>query len=132
MSAFTLSNKHITAMLSMSGPRYPGDGASYYWNNEAHAFNGHAQEIGQKLVDQNWRSVNYRYDENEPAPRYAYEHPAMQVTPVQVIKACNCYNYQSCETPDWPETEAYAIMRALRERAINSLPGYKDAKWSID
>jgi hypothetical protein len=44
---------------------------------------------------------------------------------------CDCYAYQACETSDWHETEAYAIMQYLKQRAIRNLPGYDDAKGDI-
>ncbi len=58
-------------------------------------------------------------------------YTARHYLPVEIIKACDCYDYQSCETPDWKDTEAYAIMQMLRKRAIYSLPGYEEAAWEI-
>ena len=130
MSAFIVGNKHISAMMQAASPRYPGDTVSYYWNDEPHYFGGHSQEIGQKLVDENYRSVNYRYNE-DTQPETFKNIPQRRFSPVELIKACDCYNYQSCETPDWKETEAYAIMQMLRERAIDNLPGYSEAAWQI-
>ena len=132
MSAFIVGNKHINAMLKAASlNRYPGDGAHYYWNGESYYFNGNSHIIGQKLVDENYRSVNYRYTEQEEPEQFKSMVLHAEYTPVQIIKACDCYNYQSCETPDWRETEAYAIMTALRERAIDMLPGYDEADWNI-
>ena len=54
-----------------------------------------------------------------------------QCTPVEIIKLCDCYDYQSCETRDWETTEAFAICAALRAAAIDSLPGYEDAPWGL-
>ena len=119
-------------LLAASLSRHPGDGARYYWNDECRYFNGNSQDIGQKLVDENFRSVNYRYTEQvEPEQFKLMVLLRTKYTPVAIIKACDCYNYQSCETRDWQETEAYAIMTALRERAIDMLPGYDEADWNI-
>jgi hypothetical protein len=132
MSAFIVGNKHISAMLQASQRiRYAGDGASYRWNGQSYYFNGNRQEIGQKLVDENYRSVNHRYGENERPHEFKMEY-LPRFSAVQIIKACDCYNYQTCETPDWKETEAYAISQALRERAIDLLPGYDEAEWAIE
>jgi len=132
MSAFIVGNKHINVMLqAATRNRYPGHGLSYYWNREPHYFNGNTQDIGQKLVDENYRSVNHRYGEQETPDQFKTMVLDKCYTPVEIIKACDCYRYQSCETPDWQDTEAHAIMVALRERAIRLLPGYDDADWGI-
>ena len=132
MSAFTVGNRHINVMLKAASlSRHPGDGARYYWNDESRYFNGSLHTIGQKLVDENFRSVNYRYTKQVEAEQFKSMALRAEYTPVQIIKACDCYNCQACETPDWQETEAYAIMTALRERAIDMLPGYDEADWNI-
>ena len=132
MSTFTLSNEHISAMLSIMYPRYPGDTIYYYYHGEPHYVNGNIHAVGQLLLDENYRSVNYRYSENNPAPRFFYR-TLRAYTPVEIIKACDSYRYQSCETDDWEQTEAFAICEAIRERAIDSLPGYDEADtWSIN
>jgi len=129
MSAFIVCDEHISAMLQAAMPRYPGDGSSYYWNNERHSLSGN-YAIGQKLVDENYRSVNYRYDEDEEPRQFEYV-PIRRYEAVEIIKACHCYEYQSCETPGWQETEAYAIVKALTRLATYKLPGYGDAQWEI-
>ena len=130
MSAYIVGNIHISAMLQAATTRNAGYCGGYYWNGEARDFSGHIQEIGQKLVDENYRSVNCRYDENAP-PDIFCNAPLRAYTVVEVIKACQCYEYQSCETEDWEETEAYAIVQALGARAIRMLPGYDAAQWNI-
>ena len=131
MSAFLLTNEHITAILQAAAPRYPGDGAAYYWGGEMRYFGGSRKKIGQKLIDENYRSVNYRYDTNETPPEF---QPAMvrSMTPTEIIKLCHCYEYQTCEPPDWAETEAHAIVAYLKQRSICNLPGYDAAPWAIE
>lgn len=51
------------------------------------------------------------------------------INPVQVLKSCDCYNYQSCEHEGWMASEAHAFIQALREAAIDALPGYEQAVW---
>ena len=131
MSVYAVGNAHITAMLQALSPRYPGDGAFYYWNGLNHPVGGNIHRIAQKLVDENYRSVNYRYGEETQVPKFVYDGKVHAKSPVEIIKACRCYDYQTCETPDWEESEAYAIVRLIESRAINSLPGYDDAEWNI-
>jgi hypothetical protein len=119
MSAYVVSKAHIDAMLSSMSP--------YTRSRNGNNMNA----IGQKLVNQNYRSVNYRYHEHDEPEVYRFKL-RMPLKPVEVIKACDCYAYQSCETPDWEDTEAYKICRQIREDAIHRLPGYEEAPWGID
>lgn len=118
-------------MLQHTAPHYQGDSPAYYWEGGMHYLNGNKQAIGQKLLDENYRSVNHRYGESEKAPIFQSVYPTRRHSPIKIIKLCDCYGYQTCETPDWKDTEAYAIMQMLRERAIHNLPGYDEAGWGI-
>lgn len=62
---------------------------------------------------------------------YSYKQPRRRFSPVEILKAIDCFDYQSCETGDWRETEAYAFCQSLRDDMIGRLPGYSDAAWSI-
>jgi hypothetical protein len=55
-----------------------------------------------------------------------------QAAPVQVVKACNCYDYQSNEHPEWEGSFAQALSEMIRGEAIAALPGYDSAAWGID
>jgi hypothetical protein len=48
-----------------------------------------------------------------------------------VLKAIDCYRYQSCEHPGWASSEAQQFCLALQALAINHLPGYDQAPWDI-
>ena len=134
MSAYLVSDETITGILSaIHISRYQGEQPSYYWNDERHIITS-PRDIGQKLLDENHRSVTARYGEkaNEHWPKRTYRIlSARPVSPVEIIKLCDCYSYQACETNDWSETEAHAIVTALRERAITNLPGYEEAAWGF-
>jgi hypothetical protein len=60
-----------------------------------------------------------------------YRYTRRALSPVEVLKAIDCYEYQSCEHPEWDESEAKAFCDSLRSLQIGMLPGYNDAKWSI-
>jgi len=93
---------------------------------------GTADMVGAMLWEQNYRSVNFRYDEEgwkNAVPDYTYSEFYGKIDPVQVLKAISCYRYQSCESPDWDETEAAAFCDALESYAIKALPGYDAASW---
>lgn len=128
MSAFVVSNETVTGMLEGAKHFIGHNGLYYYWNDEVHYFAGHTKEIGQILVDENYKSVNYRYSEETPSHQFAVM-PIRHLSHVEILKLCDCYTYQACETPDWEESEAYAIVQAIRARVIHTLPGYDEAPW---
>jgi hypothetical protein len=159
MSAFIVSDNHIHALLTagLDNPRY---GALRWFAPESEEPRGDADTqagepwgptaiesanrrrreltrdtadaVGLMLLAQNYASVNYRYDEHEEEPLYRFQELGCTIDPVVVFKAIDCYNYQSCESPDWEETEAYAFCQALRSKMIHALPGYDAAPWGID
>lgn len=129
MSAHVVGNHHISAMLVAARKMPYNMGPNYRYGGDAVFFHGNETAIGQKLLDENYRSVNYRYGEEDEAPKFKMILDR-QWEPVELIKLCDCYIYQTCETPDFRETEAWAIVQALREFAIGSLPGMDEAPWS--
>jgi hypothetical protein len=108
-----------------------------------------AQRIAEGLAQENIRSVAYRYpndaDGDRPGPclldaqiieaaqiyaAHFVKHP-QSLTPIQAIKLVEALDYQSCETPDWPETLAKRQLEWIRSCAIRQLPGYEDAEWKL-
>lgn len=108
-----------------------GDGAPAYYRAVSRSIPTVGYErVGQMLLDENYASVNFRYGQNEaavfiPGDRFA------PVTPIQTLKALDCYEYQSCEHPGWRFSEAHEFCVALRGAAIGHLPGYEDAAWEV-
>lgn len=110
MSAYVHNNQHIIAIIS---------GAQYH-QLEATSINGvycnvgipeHAQLVANILLGENIRSVNYRYDENEPInPGIDFKQDNRALSPLALLKAINSLDYQSCETPDWRETFACKLL----------------------
>ena len=64
--------------------------------------------------------------------RYTARAGARELSPVQVLKACNCLEYQSCEHPGWEDSQARANLEVIRAYAVRQLPGYEDADWTLD
>lgn len=128
MSAFIVNEYHIARLVEYGERK----GLRYYWKETSTPMNGNGQTIFSKLVIANYASVNHRYEENTPPMPGKYECDFDCVlSPVQVIKACDCFDYQSCEVEEYKDTEAANIINAIRDRAISSLPGYEDAEWEI-
>lgn len=82
--------------------------------------------IGQALLDQNYKSINYRYREDTPTPKYNYKY--VDVNEGIIIGCINCYIYQACETENFFESVLYSSLQSLKnamlERMIEA-KGYK-------
>lgn len=101
--------------------------------------------LGDLLVRENLSSIHYRYPdtvanpEDTPGPcnlywlrEYVYEQPTRIPTVVEAFKVIKCYEYQSCEHPEWEDSEAQQICEELRLCLILALPGYEAAPWEWD
>lgn len=115
MSAYVVDLNHIAYLVQAAG--LPSIEAE--------------QQAGQMLWDENVKSVRYRYPKHtvdrEVYPVDTPRFPGFD--PVQVIKACECYAYQSCEPPEWEESDAYAFVEGLKRDVCDRLPGYDKAAW---
>ena len=130
MSAYIVSDKHISAMLTLvSGPEYHGEPKTYYWDCEIISFADNIMAIGQKLLDENYKSVNARYNRNETPHTFSFE--PVEMKPIEIVRLCHCYNYQTCEHDGWDGSEAEEISRQIEHYAIKNVPGYEDAPWGI-
>lgn len=157
MSAWIVSKRLIDYIIT-TARKYDTPGMSLTWhvpfenpkNADWHALSQLYQEnrrelntanyddLGRMLWYQNFLSVAYRYgnrnSEALPGSRYEtykFEHYE-GVDIVTALKQINCYQYQSSETPEWKNTEAYAFTQALKEHLIEKLPGYEEAPWGIE
>jgi hypothetical protein len=119
MSAFICNLSHITAL------------AIYAARNRILGYD-EAVGIGRMLHAENVASVNYRYGEaTKPEFRlcpWATFHPFSRV---QIVKAAYCLDYQSCEHPGWPTSEACRLLAAMIAGDDHHMPGYGEAQWEI-
>lgn len=136
MSAWIVSAHHIDALAYAAVKR----NILYCFRKLSERCESPAK-VGRILLAQCVRSVRLRYpdlpDHDLPGSdarpeNYTYRTPA-RFTPVALVKAVDCLDYQSCEDPAWAESEAYAICEALRIHLIGELPGYESARtWGIE
>jgi len=111
VSAWIVEDEHITVLLNA---------IRQFWASQALVISEwelDLQRIGQMLWEENHRSVNHRYDEDTPTPRYQLRWIEGELHPVAVLKAIGCYEYQSCERPDWQASDACKLCQLLT-RAI--------------
>jgi hypothetical protein len=149
MSAFVLSKKHIDLMVktAVEGPRDRDPQSMWNWGG----FNmlstlgyASANKFGQALVDENLKSIHYRYPDTvadpsgTPGPikryyekRYKFKEYPFALTCVEMLKAIACYEYQTCEHDEWKDSQVYKACQTLTETVVSSLPGYDAAPWGI-
>lgn len=133
MSAFLCSEKHINTLVAYGvhndvSAYILGNAGQKYWQ----AFRKDPDLIAGILTTANVESVNYRYDEDTVLTDVKYTSVATaHLSPIQIVKLCNCYDYQACEVDDYDDSPAASIVRAIREAAIRNVPGYEDAEWCI-
>lgn len=100
------------------------------------------QMLGQLLWDENQRSVNYRHNERDLAPRYEPALIEARLDHRKLYGVVRCYDYQSCEHPGWENSLARGYtyqLTGLMELAHPSLdrefnaPMHDDRfAWAID
>ncbi len=139
MSAFQLPAEHLGAIVRFYLTDCPDHLRGQYRNQRPNRVDAAAMLAS--LAVECHASVRYRYPSGPlPGPITFEDGPVVcddrlrlyqKLTPVQVIKACDCYCYQSCEHPGWDQSEAKHLIECIREAAIALLPGYEAAAWEI-
>ena len=143
MSAYVVDLNHINYLINAA--LETGDGHQtfrFYHNHKWHEVElDNADKYGQMLLDENTRSVSYRYgnEDNTPEqlPGPVDESPIYSYTwnhydgfkPAQVFQSIRCLNYQSCEHESWESSAAYAFLQALTLATIGRVPGFDSAEW---
>ena len=127
MSAWMLSANHINYLVN-----YGLKHAVSFYDEETGrdmCIKDNRQGTVDILTLANAASVNRRYNE---ASAYEYRFVAIEANDaVQVLKACQSYDYQACEVADYRSTIAARIVDEIRREAIRNLPGYEEAKWTL-
>ena len=137
MSAFVVSNFHIVYMLSSYDYSHTRGIINIRCeNNRDISFNLSSlegfEEAANILLSQNYRSVDCRYDQSSFVPKVSWLRiPMYKTEPIQALCACDCYDYQACETPDYQDTLACRIISRIRQCNIRRLPGYDKAQWGL-
>jgi len=134
MSAYLVSDYHINVLVTWAAQQHGMSAVSYYWEGKRRDVRESPRRIASVLFAENVRSVNARYKQCDDPAGFKYKPVALGYTSlkaIDIIKACHCLHYQSCETSDWQETEAFAILEGIERAAVCALPGYEDAGWKL-
>lgn len=133
MSAYVVSDAHIHALINYA----VRENVSYYANkNRVAITRANAEEVGQILLDENYRSVSEVYHdrtETHFGKPESYKFKVGRVLPdaISILKLVQCLDYQSSETDDWETSIAANILAQIKDRAIQRLPGYDNVPWGI-
>ena len=128
MSAFIVTDTHINALVRYASRHK----ITVAYGNPTMRLNvsAHEQEVAQLLIDENIKSVNYRYSEAETS-LIEYDRGAPILSAIEAIKAAQCLRYQSCEHSDYEESIAFKLIETIISDAIPRLEGYESANWAI-
>jgi len=134
MSAFIVTDTHINALVRYASRHklsvFFNRKLGFPFGKEQLKTYGNEQAIAQILLDENVKSVNYRYRDNE-VMTITYDPGAPILTAIQAIKAAQCLKYQSNECDDFEESIAFKLIEAIIADAIPRLEGYESASWAI-
>lgn len=108
MSAFIVNDNTINAVLGF---------ADQYDLNQFGCEDFSA--LGQLLVDENYRSVNHRYGENDTPHTFVYSRYTVPAT--AALQHLACIEYQLCEPKDWEITPAFRLCARLRKKMVDRL-----------
>lgn len=133
MSAFICTKKHINTLVSY-GVRHDasallaGPSGRKHWE----FFKKDPDQIVNILYKTNVDSVQHRYNDTESFKPSKHKPEAIAfISPVAIIKLCDCFHYQASEVENYEDTVTHQIIESVRNSAIDNLPGYKDAPWTI-
>lgn len=94
-----------------------------------------APQVAKILRYENVRSLEARYGAQNAiemganAP-YRYRPVTIDIRPELVLQQIRCLSYQSCETSDWEDTLAHAILEAIEHEAIREITAGQP--WTLD
>jgi len=130
MSAFIVDKEHILYLVEAAS-QYN----TYFQTKSGNRMRNLSSqvEVANLLWKENVLSVNSRYDEKSDVSEITSKDFRVvrwnSFSPVQVIKAVKCYEYQSCEHDGWVDSKSKVFCEALKDDAINELEGYEKAEW---
>jgi len=135
MSCILLSDEHLSALVqklaihAAKGSLSAHGRARFDYDVRTPAG---LSEIGQILRAANGRAYDARYGDADIPAFELVPVPASLLHSVQILKACDCYDYQASDDCDYSSSLAAVIIDRIRYHATSTLPGYADAAWTID
>lgn len=132
MSAYLVNEATINAIVNLSTQF--GKESISIWDAHGVRHEYDATALGKELVAANLISVNTRYPKDKQDLPFNYKFKMdcyWSGRAVEVLKLCDCLEYQSSESVDWEMSRAKKLLEACRARVIRQLPGYSESAWSL-
>jgi hypothetical protein len=135
MSAFMVSKTHIDVVVTLAeragllsfldAPEWPGNGRMT------------PDQLGRALWAANAASVAARYPDDpvmapDQAEIAAYTWRQVAAGPMAALKAIHCLRHQCSSISVFSQTWQDLTLRTIERAAIERLPGYREAPWSIE
>lgn len=126
MSAYVMNGEEIDTIVSYfihNRHTVHGEGAWLRIGENYDYLNyDNAEKVAKILMDENVKSVNSRYAENDKSD-YKFEYdPEAHKRPIgNIVGALDCLEYQSCETDDYHQSNAWDIMGGLRKHLLKQV-----------
>ena len=123
MSCFVVPDFHIDALVSWAVANH----ASAFIHDLT------PRELAAELHLANCAAYRERYGE-APGESYTFTmRPEVHAMPaVQVLKACECFDYQASSWSKYYGSPAQLAVDRIRTRAIALVPGYRAADWTLE
>lgn len=117
MSAYIMRDDEINTIVSYFISDVHGYGAWVRVGDDYdHLTDDNAAQVAKILMDENTRSVNHRYNDSSSNPyEFKKDRKAKSLPVGNIIGALDCLEYQSCETDDWKQSNAWEIITNLRK-----------------
>lgn len=136
MSAYIVSDNHINVIVSYFVDYRQNYKLWYELNgNFGYMSEDDAPKVAHCLYEQNVKSVDARYDEeNGGNYQFKFIRDAKQLYSIgEIALALDGLEYQSCETDDYHQTDAYKIVQAMRKHLLRKMQERDNADtWHID
>jgi hypothetical protein len=137
MSAFIVGQKHIDSIVNYALARHlqmPYELQAHFggkWGSGC-VWYDNADRLGQLLWNENYFSVNCRYNESNLPSTYRFQNnPLRCLSAIEFIKALHCLNYQSCEHPEYEKSDAKRVIDSFISQAVQQIEGYEEAAWEV-
>lgn len=138
MSAYIVENCQINVIVSwfLSPTK---DNQLWYEMNGQYGYMGieEAPKVAYELYKQNVLSVNDRYNDTESDEQYGFEYiqnAKQAYCLAEIAGAIDGLEYQSCETDNYHQTDAYKIITSMRKHLLKVVQDQElgdNTTWSI-
>lgn len=131
MSAYVVERNHIRFLIEAAKyvARRERSGSFRWFHDGQWREMADESAVGQMLWDENRISVGHRYSEDGDLTPYFHEDSSATPQVPQILMSAHCYEYQSCEHPEWEQSSAHAFIESLIKSACRLVDGYEDAEW---